>query len=116
MCSTLSFPSKNTGYIFGTSLTSGVLLKTKDAGLTWETLIKPAYSGIASTSFVDSPRGFAAGQNGQIIRTIDYGQNWESVESNTTANLFRLQMIDINNGYALGYDDASRKGVVLRYR
>lgn len=116
MCNTLSFPSKNTGYVFGTSLSGAVLLKTKDAGHTWETMIQPAFNGVISTSFVDSPNGYAVGQNGQIIHTNDYGQNWENMESNTTASFHRIQMIDKNNGYAAGFDEVAKKGVVLRYR
>lgn len=116
MCNTLSFPSKNTGYVFGTSLSAGVLLKTTDAGQTWETTIQPAFSSTFSTSFVDSPNGYAAGQNGQIIHTIDYGRNWENMESNTAASLAHIQMIDKNNGYAAGFDEVAKKGVVLRYR
>ncbi len=116
MCSSLSFPSKNAGYVFGATLSGSMLLRTSDAGISWETSIQSSFAGTAATSFIDAPRGFSVGQNGRIIRTIDYGQNWESMQSNTNASLGRIQMIDINNGYAIGIDDGSMKGVVLRYR
>lgn len=116
MCSSLSFPSKNAGYVFGATLSGSVLLRTSDAGITWETSIQSSFAGTNATSFIDAPRGFSVGQNGRIIRTIDYGQNWESMESNTNAYLGRIQMIDINNGYAIGFDYESMEGVVMRYR
>jgi photosystem II stability/assembly factor-like uncharacterized protein len=87
----LFFINKEIGWAVGAQST---ILYTKDGGLTWK---QGSISGLlgapplASVSFVDELRGWAAGGNGEgdpfspvspsnvVLATQDGGQTWKSV-------------------------------------
>lgn len=65
------------GSKFTTDNAPGIVIKTEDAGETWETV----YEGdnIQTLSFATSMRGFAAGYSPTMKKTIDGGVTWEEV-------------------------------------
>jgi len=68
----------NTGFIFGDS---GVILKTTDAGETWQALTNPfdvtSYCGF----FIDENTGFIGSDRGKITKTTNGGQTWTNIHS-----------------------------------
>lgn len=78
-CNQATFPTSNTAYI---ASLAGDILKTTDAGLTWNSI--PNYPGgwtIGDIFFLTQDIGFAVGNNGAsqdagILRTTNGGQTW----------------------------------------
>jgi photosystem II stability/assembly factor-like uncharacterized protein len=77
---------------------SGTTLKSTDGG---RSFVKNVYSGrrskragvamdLYSVQFLDSDRGFTAGDEGLILATEDGGLNWREIQSGTDAQLFQL--------------------------
>ena len=70
------------GFIADTSIGNSsldVILRTKDAGNTWEELLHQmgwGSSGLQQISFKDELHGIAVGQWGSIVRTNDGGDTW----------------------------------------
>lgn len=79
--STPSSNNNNIAFAGGAKYTSdtapGIVIKTEDAGETWETV----YEGdnIQTLSFATSMIGFAAGYSPTMKKTIDGGVSWEEV-------------------------------------
>lgn len=68
----LSFYDDMNGYLAGGSAVQGIIMRTRDAGLTWET----EYSSTTSFQAIDAPSpgeqlAWAVGNGGQIIRYSD---------------------------------------------
>ena len=76
---TIVFPQKDTGYCAGKG---GVILKTTDAGETWNQLPQSLLSGIIkSLFFLDANTGYAISGN-KLIKTTDGGLTWELEQIN----------------------------------
>lgn len=79
--STPSSNNNNIAFAGGAKYTSdtapGIVIKTEDAGETWETV----YEGdnIQTLSFATPLKGFAAGYSPTMKKTIDGGVSWEEV-------------------------------------
>ena len=95
----IHFTDENTGYVTGVKTvwhgsqggpfhTTGVILKTTDAGETWEELDlsiaeiedRNGYNIVPtlySIHFANSNRGYAVGGYGTILKTEDAGETWE---------------------------------------
>ena len=66
-------------YSSTTSETSRPVIRSTDAGLTWEVLRIPSGRNIWGISFVNEKVGMAINQDGIIYLTTDGGENWETV-------------------------------------
>jgi photosystem II stability/assembly factor-like uncharacterized protein len=73
------FSDELTGSIAG----SGVILTTRDAGLTWS-LDSPTAAALHSISF-SGPNGWAVGAAGTIVGTHDFGTSWFVVQPFVTS-------------------------------
>jgi photosystem II stability/assembly factor-like uncharacterized protein len=69
------FPSADIGFIVGEG---GLILKTIDAGLTWNEQSNPVPNDLRSVTFpyLDNNTGYACGDNGTILKTINGGAVW----------------------------------------
>lgn len=81
--STLSFPSKDTGYI--TSNTK--IYRTINSGTTWDTLNTQPPVVYMQAFFIDSRNGFVCGDYGLIYKTMDAGETWTKTNSDQITNL-----------------------------
>ena len=80
------FNDEQTGWVVGgaTEMAGGVILFTKNAGLTWEVQYGDPQSSdraVSTVRFLDGTHGWAVQQtplNARLLRTID-GQNWDQV-------------------------------------
>ena len=105
----VSFPSENTGYVVGGSITTGNqfgdILKTTDAGLTWTKLpFNPGYRTY-SVYFRTDDEGYVGvqGPNG-LYKTTDGGQNWTPLNTGTgvsTSIIYDIKFYNADLGFAM---------------
>ncbi len=90
------FSDANNGFAAGNS----TLLKTTDAGVTWN--VTNVGANIFAIDFPTPGKGFAVGSNGLILQTTDGGAAWEQHNFPTTDDLFSVHFYDADTGYAVG--------------
>jgi photosystem II stability/assembly factor-like uncharacterized protein len=80
------------------------LLRTSDAGVTWEWRTSPYLNifTITSVYFASTLSGWAAGLNGNIARTRDGGISWERQTSCTSFNSRSIIMVAEQEGWLVG--------------
>lgn len=117
----IDFPANqnNIGYTAGQSLTyngNGIVLKTTDAGATWNSVWSGTQKGIEGICFVDLNNGFIAGwpNTGDgwsgFGKTTDGGVTWTS--SNVASNIYYFSDVvfkDPNNGILIGSTTSAGK-------
>jgi len=109
------FTDANTGYVAGYDPMGGhhgIILKTIDGGLTWDSLELDVYY-LNSVFFTDINTGYLAGSvsyfnstdgrsyNGIILKTIDGGLTWDPLELDVTY-LNSVFFTNTVTGYAVG--------------
>lgn len=97
--SSVCFADESTGFTVGNS----TLLKTTDAGATWN-VISEEYPLLA-IDFPTPDKGFAVGILGLIMRTTDGGETWEQYNYPTSDYLNAVNFYDADTGYAVGGTD-----------
>jgi photosystem II stability/assembly factor-like uncharacterized protein len=80
---------------------SGLILRTTDAGEHWAT-IPGLFPSLRTVTFIDQATGIAAGDNGTVLRTTDAGASWTALPSLTTDNLVDVAFSGPDQGIALG--------------
>lgn len=98
----VSFVDTLHGWVVGGGLSygPGVILKTKDGGVSWDwTYTDHRLNGVC---FMDTLWGWIVGDSGTIIHTENGGENWILQESETICNLCGVKFIDTLNGWAVG--------------
>lgn len=102
----VNFINANTGFVCGAE---GVILKTTNGGVTWDSTILPTNPLLYKILFINSNVGFVTSAYGQIWRTLDRGDNWVNTTSTMGGILiYDIDFIDQSTGIAVG-----RKGVSL---
>lgn len=92
----------------GTSLVAagerGHILRSADAGRTWQQVPVPASATLTAVYFVDDRHGWAVGHDELILRTDDGGQTWERThfEPDTKRPLLDVWFGDAEVGFAVG--------------
>ena len=95
------FPGHHTGYAVG----NAGIIKTLDAGLTWNLL--PGMTGLySSVFFTDDSTGYVTTISGNIFRTEDGGITWTEQSTPSCNYLNTLYFPDANTGYAAGDNGA----------
>lgn len=95
------FIDVNFGYVVGRYKTtsSGIILKTTDGGLTWDSsVVSNILYGVWT---IDANNAYAVGASGSIYKTIDGGSNW-TIETPVGTNLKKVTFINDSLGYAVG--------------
>jgi photosystem II stability/assembly factor-like uncharacterized protein len=85
------FLDRDTGYVTGVG---GIIYKTTDGGLDWDTLNSNTLANLYSIYFPFPRKGYAVGIGGRITYTSDYGQSWDLIPSGTTQHLFHISFTD----------------------
>lgn len=92
----MSIPSATTGYIITDKME---LLKTNDAGETWQILPLSIDSiFIQDIQFMSPDSGFMCGLD-RFFRTYDGGINWQEFQVNTSSNINDIDFINMNEGW-----------------
>jgi photosystem II stability/assembly factor-like uncharacterized protein len=100
----IAFPNPNVGYLCGYA---GSILKTSDAGNTWQTLrngndlLIKTYN-FYKIKFFDLYTGYVIGDNGIMMRTMDGGANWSVVQNAPATNLRDIFLTGPTSGYIVG--------------
>lgn len=111
------FVSDQIGYCAGgiviTFQDAGIILKTTNAGLNWQSLT-PGYS-LYALYFTNINTGYVCGWKGTILKTTNGGINWNNLNSGTYKHLYSIKFIDENTGYSVGEDTSNiGNGVILK--
>ncbi len=90
--------------------TDGVILETRDGGISWRRPWIPTISGnLYDIEFVTEDTLFTCGSNGGLWRSIDGGNSWSDQNPPTTEWLYQLHFINSQLGFATGFN-----GTILR--
>ena len=104
----ICFSTSDTGIITGGYNTLGRIIRTTDAGSTWNVVFN-TFLPILSVSFSTANTGYAVGMAGVITKTTDAGATWTQLISITNKNLASVFFIpNTTVGYAAG------EGVILK--
>lgn len=93
------FTDVNTGYAVGYN---GTILKTTDAGLSWQPLSSGVNTSLFSVSFSNATTGIVCGANGVILKTSNAGLTWQPRASGTLVTLHEVFFLDSVNAYISG--------------
>jgi len=93
----LYFTDSITGYAVGSS----IILKTTNAGITWNG-DTTGIDALNDIYFTDDNTGYAIGYHGVIYKTINAGVSWYTLTSGIESNLYSISFTDANTCYAVG--------------
>lgn len=71
----------------------------------WERIPSPTENFLRTLYFIDSTKGWVAGDSGVIFYTSDGGANWTQQETNTLSKMMKLFFLDENKGWALAWSE-----------
>ena len=99
--SAVDFPlDTTTGYVVGQN---GTILKTTDAGDSWQKQRSRTREHLHDVDFVDAATGYVVGTNGTLLTTTDGGKTWTALNAGTTQHLQTVAFpVDANTGYIGG--------------
>jgi hypothetical protein len=80
----------------------GLVIQTKNSGVSWNQLQLTDHSNLNSIFFVDDNFGFIAGDSGRIFRTEDCWDNWIDVSIDFNFHINDISFFDYDNGFAIG--------------
>jgi photosystem II stability/assembly factor-like uncharacterized protein len=89
----------------------GVLLKTANGGLTWDTLYRKEGAVFSAVAFPTRNAGYILSSGGQVLRTGNGGTSWQAVQAVQGHGLRGVYFLNANTGYVVG---GSGKGVLLK--
>ncbi len=91
------------GYVYDQNGGHGQILKTTDAGLSWN-FLNSGFEGICWA--IDFPEGdqvgYVVGETGSIFKTTNGGTNWIQQSSGTGQTFYDVDFINNNYGFAVG--------------
>ena len=95
----VSFGDNNTVYVVGPA---GTMMRSNDAGITWQMLQPSASNTVNAMAAVGSQLVVLVGDGGMIRRSTDCGTNWTNPTSGTTNNLLDVEASSATTFYAVG--------------
>ncbi|MFH1120795.1 MAG: YCF48-related protein [Bacteroidota bacterium] len=111
------FPDANTGYIVSqydesTGLRYGKVLKTTDAGETWQITADGDFGRLTSVYFTDVNTGYMVSLYGNIYKTTDGGFVWDTLESSYDNYLIEIVFTNSNTGFIAG--NGNNHNIILK--
>ncbi len=106
--------NKDTLYVCGGNEGKGIVLRSVDGGITWETLNANFTRTLRSICFLSSTKGFAGADSAFVYRTDDGGKTWNEhidytgVPYQYRKSLHNVIFTDSLNGYFAGGNDFGR--------
>ena len=100
--SKIQFADSQTGYIIGGDDTGGYILKTVDAGQTWQliNLNTPDKGRPTGMFFLNNTTGFISGKK-LFRKTTDGGETWSEVMGAVSENINDVSFKNADEGYAV---------------
>ncbi len=80
----------------------GAIIRSDDAGLTWQALASGVTTELHALAFFNADTGLAAGAMGTILRTRDGGESWQKLTAPDTTTYYALFGFDYNTILAAG--------------
>jgi photosystem II stability/assembly factor-like uncharacterized protein len=86
----------------------GTLLRSRDAGRSWERVATPVHETLFGVDFADARHGFAVGERGVVLRTSDGGASWvleptpEQEPEQPARHLFAVAAVSPTQAWAVG--------------
>ena len=80
---------------------AGRILRTEDAGDTWEDVESGVIWSLNSVDF-SGEYGWAVGQNGAVVHTRDAGKTWTVQQADTDKMIMAVSFVDQLHGWACG--------------
>ena len=114
------FINSRRGFLIGTD---GNIVKTEDAGQSWENIYSGVVEDLHDITFIDQQTGFTVGDFGRILKTDDGGMTWRKTNSGTQEDVLTIEFINNREGW-VGTENGLRyttdagetwQGVPLRY-
>jgi photosystem II stability/assembly factor-like uncharacterized protein len=99
--SDLSLPDEKTIFVVGQS---GQILKSNNAGLSWQKQNANTSDNLNAVFFLNSNTGYVVGDNQIILKTTNGGTTWSKQVSPKTQHLYSVYFNDLNTGYIASYD------------
>jgi photosystem II stability/assembly factor-like uncharacterized protein len=121
----LAFTSEQVGYAIGwgfvnTHLSSGseepvweyesFLLKTSDAGLTWELVQTFSEKVLTTFHFTNPDTGYIGTRYGWILKTTDGGKTWNETRVSQRSEVNSFHFISDDTGFATGFPNTIPPG------
>jgi len=78
------------------------ILKTSDAGATWNVLYDTAGPWLKSVFFINALKGFAVGDSGVILSTTNGGNTWSHLLPPIQRNFNSIVFINADTGFIVG--------------
>jgi photosystem II stability/assembly factor-like uncharacterized protein len=94
--SQILFTNETTGFIVGEY---GSILKTTDAGNSWQIKNTNTTAWVKSVFFLDANNGYA-GADGVLLKTTDGGETWSILAGLPFVRFNSIHFIDINTGFS----------------
>ena len=88
--------------LVGYAISQKRVLKTQDAGFSWNILPDIQSGQLTDIRFFDTEHGYICGKGGSIFKTDDGGESWTRFGSGSTENLNDVDFVDSNSGWAVG--------------
>jgi photosystem II stability/assembly factor-like uncharacterized protein len=105
----MSFPTDQVGYIISSE---SELLKTIDAGQSWEIIDLPYVPiNVTDFQFLDETTGFICHYPDRLFKTVDGGYTWEEFQIDTLISLTACDFINSNEGWVIGWDGICGKTI-----
>lgn len=100
----ICFINADTGFAVGGGRSKTTLLRTYDAGTSWEEM--DGYGGhLYTVQFVNDTLGWAAGERGAMLKTEDGGNTWTTTYLDVGQfNLTSLSFVNPDTGWVVGSD------------
>jgi len=89
----------------------GMIVHTRDAGITWRAQTGPTTANLNGVFFADPDTGFAVGNGGTILQTSDRGDSWKRLTVNFGENLNAVSFANRDTGFAVGSTGAAVRTV-----
>ncbi len=89
----VAFASSTTGVAVGHG---GSIVRTTDAGLSWNTITSGSSSDLWEVDFLDANLGYAVGDN-VVLRTLDGGASWTAPVTGLIGRFRHLNIWDLNS-------------------
>jgi len=111
------FPDENTGYAISqydvpAGLRYGQVLKTTDAGETWQVTADGDFGRLTSVYFTDVNSGYMVCGYGKIYKSTDGGYLWDTLANSFDSYLTKIVFVNSNTGFIVGEGNGS--GIILK--
>jgi len=102
----VDFTDSNIGYACGEgnqySSLPGIVVKTIDGGITWDSLGIPYNAMFSDIDFINPDTGWVAADSGKVYRTNNGGLTWTDQSFVETKMIRRIFMANADTGYVAG--------------